>query len=155
LRERLLEAGRAERAFDVMEAALLARVRGPLERHPAVDYALCEFLAAPESVRIAHVADRTGFSARRFIELFRRQAGLTPKLFCRVQRFQRALRRIACGLPVEWTDVALDSGYFDQAHFIHDFRAFSGISPSQYQAANSRHINHVPILDEAAPVDTI
>ncbi len=147
LREQLLEAGRADRAFDVMEDALLARVRGPLERHPAVDYALREFLAAPESARIAHVADRTGFSTRRFIELFRRQAGLTPKRFCRVQRFQRALRSIASGRPVEWTDVALDGGYFDQAHFIHDFRAFSGINPSAYRATNLRHMNHVPILD--------
>ena len=147
LRERLLEAGTGDAAFDVMEQALLARVTRSLEPHPAVEFALRRFLTTPHHGTIAAVTERTGFSPRRFIELFRQQAGLTPKLFCRVQRFQQALRRIACGRPVEWTDVALDGGYFDQAHFIHDFRAFSGINPSAYRATNPRHINHVPILE--------
>jgi AraC-like DNA-binding protein len=147
LRERLLEAGTGEAAFDVMEQALAARFRRSLERHPAVSFALRQFLTTPHHGTIAAVTERTGFSPRRFIELFRQQTGLTPKLFCRVQRFQRALRRIASGRPVEWTEVALDAGYFDQAHFIHDFRAFSGINPSAYRATNPRHINHVPILE--------
>ena len=73
--------------------------------------------------------------------------GLTPKLFCRVQRFQKVLRRIRTGREVDWTGVALDSGYFDQAHFIHDFKAFSGLSPTAYAAHRTEHLNHVPILD--------
>jgi AraC-like DNA-binding protein len=147
LRDRLLEAGTGEAAFDVMEEALLARARGRLERHPAVGYGLGRFLARPEMASIGRVTAETGISPRRFIELFRREAGLTPKLFCRLQRFQRALARASLGERVEWTDVALEAGYFDQAHFIHDFRAFSGINPSAYRAANPRHPNHVPILE--------
>ncbi len=147
LRERLLESGTGEAAFDLMEEALLARVRRPLVRHPAISFALEQFIARPFAAKVAGVTDKTGFSPRRFIELFRREAGLTPKLFCRVQRFQRALRRMAAGRAVEWAELALEAGYFDQAHFIHDFRGFSGINPSAYRATNPRHINHVPILD--------
>jgi AraC-like DNA-binding protein len=147
LRERLLAADRGQAAFDILEQALIARMRRDPERHPAVSFALRRLEARPHAARIADLADRTGFSARRFIEIFRAQTGLTPKLFCRVQRFQRALRRIAEGKAVEWTEVALDAGYFDQAHFIHDFRAFSGINPSSYRALQPRHRNHVPILD--------
>jgi AraC-like DNA-binding protein len=73
--------------------------------------------------------------------------GLTPKLFCRVRRFQRVLRRIGTGRPVEWAAVAVDCGYFDQAHFIRDFHAFSGINPSAYLAGRTEHLNHVPLLD--------
>ena len=72
---------------------------------------------------------------------------MTPKLFCRVRRFQRVLQRVASGKPIEWTDVCLEAGYFDQAHFIHDFRAFSGINPSTYVENRSPFPNHVPLPD--------
>jgi AraC-like DNA-binding protein len=41
--------------------------------------------------------------------------------------------------------VALRCGYFDQAHFIHDFKAFSGISPTEYIEKRTMHLNHVPL----------
>ncbi len=62
--------------------------------------------------------------------MFRDETGFTPKVFCRIRRFHRALDRMEGRKSVEWANVALDCGYFDQAHFIHDFRAFSGINPS-------------------------
>jgi transcriptional regulator GlxA family with amidase domain len=64
-----------------------------------------------------------------------------------VRRFQRVLRRIGTGQPVEWAAVAVDCGYFDQAHFIRDFHAFSGINPSTYIAHRTEHLNHVPLVD--------
>jgi AraC-like DNA-binding protein len=112
-----------------------------------VGYALGEFHAVPEGRSIAAVTDRTGFSARRFIDLFEREVGLTPKLFCRVRRFQKVLQTIQSGCAIDWAGIALNCGYYDQAHFIHDFRAFSGINPSTYLAAHTPHLNHVPILD--------
>jgi AraC-like DNA-binding protein len=48
---------------------------------------------------------------------------------------------------VEWAALAADCGYFDQAHFIHDFRAFSGINPSTYIAQRTEHLNHVPLAE--------
>lgn len=147
LRERLLEASTPDEQISIMEGALLARARPGLERHPAVEFALQQLRIGPQTKTIADVTDKIGLSSRRFIELFRREVGLTPKLFCRVQRFQRALRRFAAGKAIDWTDVALDAGYFDQAHFIHDFREFSGINPSTYADAHSRFANHVPLPD--------
>jgi AraC-like DNA-binding protein len=79
--------------------------------------------------------------------LFQKEVGLTPKLFCRVRRFQRVLRCIQKGLAFDWTQIALECGYYDQAHFIHDFHAFSGINPSAYLAAHTAHLNHVPLAD--------
>ena len=69
------------------------------------------------------------------------------KLFCRIQRFQEVLHLIGTGRQVEWADVALTCGYFDQAHFIHDFRTFSGLNPTAYLAQRSEHLNHVPLPD--------
>ena len=60
---------------------------------------------------------------------------MTPKLYCRLARFQRLLRSIQKRKTVDWADAALNSGYFDQAHFNHDFREFSGITPTEYLAS--------------------
>ena len=91
------------------------------------------------------MTDSIGLSPRRFIEVFSQQVGLTPKRFCRVQRFQHVLRSIYTRDSVDWADLALTCGYFDQAHFIHDFRAFSGLSPTAYADQRGRHPNHVPL----------
>jgi AraC-like DNA-binding protein len=73
-----------------------------------------------------------GLSHKHFISEFRREVGLTPKLFCRVRRFQQVLAQIHSRACVSWTDVAYNCGYFDQAHFINDFRLFAGVNPSTY-----------------------
>ena len=134
----------------LLEGVLLQQASGMLEGHPVVEYATRTIILAPQIARIAEVVQATGFSSRRFIEVFRQHVGMTPKLFCRVRRFQRVLQRITSGRPVHWTDVALDCGYFDQAHFIHDFRNFSGVNPTKYLADHSGfpgHHNHLPIVE--------
>jgi AraC-like DNA-binding protein len=148
LQERSLAARTPREKLRVVEVALLENAAGMFDGQPVVEYAVGNFLAQPAIARIAQVAGKTGFSTRRFITLFKQHVGMTPKLFCRVRRFQKVLRQITSGKPVNWTAVALDSGYFDQAHFIHDFRAFAGINPSKYLADYRdfpRHPNHLPI----------
>jgi AraC-like DNA-binding protein len=107
-----------------------------------------QFHGGPHTRSIADVTEQIGLSPRRFIELFRQQVGLTPKLFCRVRRFQKVVQRVPIaqeGQRVDWSELALACGYFDQAHFIHDFRAFSGLSPTAYAELRTDHTNHVPI----------
>ena len=96
------------------------------------------------------MTDSIGLSAKRFIERFREQVGITPKVYCRIRRFQRAVTMATRGRQVEWTRVALDCGYFDQAHFIHDFRSFAGLTPSAYQSARTSFQNHVKFLQSGA-----
>ncbi len=86
-------------------------------------------------------------SPKRFIQVFSEEVGLTPKLFCRVRRFQEVLRLIEKGQHIEWAEIALTCGYFDQAHCIHDFRAFSGLNPTTYLTHRGEHRNHVPLGD--------
>jgi AraC-like DNA-binding protein len=147
LRDRLLEAPTPEAKLDVLERALWIEAVRDLERHPAVRFALREFLTVPHARTISEVTGQLGLSPRRFIQVFRDQVGLTPKLFCRVRRFQEVLRLVHEGRRTDWTEIALTCGYFDQAHFIRDFRAFSGLSPSAFLAHPREHQNHLPVLD--------
>jgi AraC-like DNA-binding protein len=145
LRDRLRETRSAAEKFRLLEAALLRCRRERLELHAAVRYALERFQCAPHILSVLGVNKEIGLSRRRFAQLFREQVGVTPKLYCRIHRFQRVVQRIASGAPVDWAEVALAGGYCDQAHFSHEFRDFSGITPGAYLASDRPSVNHVPI----------
>ena len=146
LRERLLEAPDIDGMFTVAERFLLRQAVRPFELHPGVAFALHHFCARPHRTTVASVLDRIGLSHRHFAQVFHDQVGLTPKSFSRVQRFQRVLRRVHRASCIDWTDVALGCGYYDQAHFIHDFQTFSGFTPTVYAARAIEHLNHVPLV---------
>jgi len=148
LREQLLAAKTPEATFRLLEKSLLEHVARPLERHPAVSFALQKFHGVHHTRAVSEVTEQIGLSSRRFIQVFSEEVGLTPKLFCRVQRFQDVLHLVEKGQQVEWTQIALNCGYFDQAHFIHDFRAFSGLNPRAYLTQRGEHLNHVPLREE-------
>jgi len=145
LRERLLEAATAHNRFVILEEHLLKSLRNGPERHPAVRYALNAFQSAPSTVTVADVVERTGLSPRRLIEVFRNQVGLTPKMFARLCRFRRVIGNIQPGAQIDWADIAVECGYFDQPHFIHDFREFAGVSPAVYLRDRTANPNHVRI----------
>lgn len=144
LRERLLETPAPLARFQILERFLLARAVRPLARHPAVDFALRAFQDV-QPLSVSAVVERTGWSQRRFIEVFRDEVGLAPKLFCRVVRFQQVVQKIHGQGRVNWASVAVDCGYYDQPHFIHDFQAFSGYSPATYLRVRGARLNHVPL----------
>jgi AraC-like DNA-binding protein len=147
LRERLLAAPTPDAKFCILEQTLLAQLARPLAQNSAVAFALQALHAAPDTQTIAAITAQIGFSPRRFFDLFTAEVGLTPKRFCRIRRFQAALRRIHAGSSVDWSDLALACGYFDQSHFINDFRAFSGLTPTAYLAQQGPQLNHVPLID--------
>lgn len=145
LRQQLLEARTATARFCVLETFLIRQLSRQLHRHPAVRYAIEVFQNGATTISVGSVADCTGLSARRFIEVFRREVGMTPKVFSRLSRFRAVLNAIESTTHVDWTATALKCGYFDQAHFIHDFRDFSGMSPSTYIRHRTAGPNHVRI----------
>jgi AraC-like DNA-binding protein len=96
---------------------------------------------------VKSVSESTGLSQRRFIDLFKREVGMTPKLFCRVRRFQDVLAFVRKSKTPDWSEAAYICGYFDQSHLIRDFRIFSGINPTDYALRRTNRVmeNHVPV----------
>jgi AraC-like DNA-binding protein len=138
LRERLLEAGSPSEQLRLVEAVLLERLRRARAGHPAVRAAVAALRAGGNEARVTEVATVVGLSHRRFVELFEREVGLTPKLYARLQRFHRVKQRIATlAGPPSWATFAIDCGYFDQSHMIRDFVEFSDISPASYLRGRS------------------
>jgi AraC-like DNA-binding protein len=134
----------------VVERYLSRKLKHAAPLHPAVRHAI-ERLSGENALRsVREIQLDTGFSHTRFIQLFREQVGLTPKLFGRVRRFHALMSRIDKGLPVNWADLAADCGYFDQAHLIHDFRAFAGVTPLEYSKQATLDANRKPLVTSAS-----
>ena len=131
LRERLCNATRPTDKFRVLEATLSARLAGASMHGDALQFAL-ETLSREAVTTVHDVTQRVGLSHRRFIEVFKADVGLTPKLFQRVKRFQRVVAHIQRAPAPEWSRLAVDCGFFDQSHLIRDFVEFSGFSPADF-----------------------
>lgn len=145
LREQLLAVGSPQAALNAIERWLLENFRSRA-CHPVVAFALAKFHRQPCVSSIRAVKESIGLSPKRFIERFKAEVGVTPKRYCRLLRFQRAVARAHKAAPVDWTQLALECGYFDQAHFIHEFGDFAGLTPSAYQQASTAFQNHVTFL---------
>ena len=142
MRDRLGATGNLEEQLDVLESMLAARLPRVHGLHPAIAQALEQFATTSD---VGSVVKETGYSHRRFIALFSKAVGLTPKRYCRVLRFQGALRRMAARPRAPWIEVALDAGYSDQPHFNREFRELVGVTPGEYRRVAPTLTHHVPI----------
>jgi AraC-like DNA-binding protein len=152
LREELLGARDVAAMFRILERTLLARLRRSPAVQPVVNFAIANLCQPGANARVSDVAERAGLSSRRLIDLFRVQTGLAPKAFQRVRRFQQVLKTLRagtgigkCGVDRNWAELAAGCGFYDQAHFIHEFKLFSGLTPGEYVTLATPHLNHVPM----------
>ena len=147
LRNDLREALTPEKKFAILEAALLHRLSQSKSPHRSsvIDFALTHLHRSPGTTTIAELTRQIGLSPRRLSQLFHEQVGVSPKLYCRIQRFQQVVQHLHQGEDIHWAELALTCGYYDQSHFANDFRAFSGLSPTTYSATQRRWSNHIPL----------
>lgn len=128
---------RAASRFLIKKLASSSRELSPV--HTAVH----TILHRKGNIDIPALAKEYGISKRQFERKFKEVAGLSPKLYSRVARFQAATHFKLSG-RADLTEVAYACGYYDQSHFIHDFREFSGYTPKEYfwnEAEGTQYMN--------------
>ena len=148
LREQLLAADSIPRMFVLIELFLCQQAGDGLEEDLTtrrIDYAMSSMIHQPSLRSLSHLSDKIGYSQKHFINLFRQQVGVPPKQYLRIMRFQKAICAIEENAVIQWNRVALESGYFDQAHFIHDFKRLSGFTPNEYLKRKSSVLNYIPV----------
>ncbi len=132
IEQRLADASSFGERVDVATAFLLKRVTG---RAPdAVAVAANRVLDDCGGLRICDAAASAGLSVRQFERRFCEEVGVAPKRYARIVRFHAALQAKTTVAKRAWTDIAHEFGYYDQMHMVHDFRRFSGDTPTKFFA---------------------
>lgn len=147
VREQMLETGDIDRRFALMEKFLLDKFASRLVVDECVSFAVGEMSRNPDRLNIARMNAKIGYSQKHFISMFKRRVGLTPKTYLKIMRFQKAISTIesAPERSIDWAAMSYDCGFYDQSHFINDFRVFSGFTPEEYLTKKSDYLNYVPV----------
>lgn len=131
LHEEMAEAASHEHRLQMVEEFLLAHVR-PTRPDPEVAAAVALIERSQAQVRVHEIARRVGLSQSALERRFRRFVGATPRKFASIVRLQNVIRLHESG--ADFTAIAHGAGYYDQAHFIHDFKRFTGHAPTAFFA---------------------
>ncbi|MEP7322781.1 MAG: AraC family transcriptional regulator [Saprospiraceae bacterium] len=145
LREKIQEVSVIAQKFSTVEKFLLKKFSSQLVINPFIDFAVNKILASPHQISIEQISKKVGYSQKHLIKLFKDNVGLTPKGFLKIIRFQKVISGISEAKFPDWTAVAFESGYYDQAHFINDFKVFSGFTPKQYLQKQYEFLNYIPV----------
>lgn len=121
-------------AFEsVLRAAFAARVdTNPLRPTPALIQAVMTATRSQGLVRVDDLASVARVTPRQLERQFAVHVGLSPKRFLRVLRFQHVIGALREPMHSTWPDIAVRHGFYDQAHFINDFRSFTGETPGAW-----------------------
>jgi AraC-like DNA-binding protein len=146
--------------FDIVENMIAARLASAPVPPAGLLHSWRILQESPNQVDLARLPEDFGCSRRYLIAQFHKYFGMTPKMIARISRFHLALAAVhrlgrrdplprtegkpyldcqadesvhtATQATIRWTDLALDCGYYDQSHFINEFRSFSGLSPLEF-----------------------
>jgi AraC-like DNA-binding protein len=148
LRERLATSHGPHEMLTVLEEELRRRLSEAaglrLVRHTGGVIA-----ATGGAVAIRDLTASAGVSSTHLAQRFKELVGVTPKRLARTWRFAATVLAIDPAGRVDWADLAAGGGYFDQAHFGHEFQAFTGLTPTRYLEVRRRFLREHPghVLD--------
>lgn len=137
LHDQLAAAHEPHLMLTLLEEALVRQLREPpgLDLVRRVSTAIA---ATGGTVAIGDLGAANGVSSTYLARIFKEIIGITPKRLARVHRFATTVLAIDPAQPIDWADVAARAGYFDQAHFSHEFREFTGFTPGRYVEVRRR-----------------
>ena len=131
LGERMQDAAGWDERFDLLDCALAECIAGARIETSIVAWAVRRIEETGGAVEMRALARELGYSRKHVITLFRDHVGLPPKLLARIVRFDGLLRHLRTGAARSWADLALDCGYYDQAHLVREVRRFTGLTPTE------------------------
>ena len=145
LRDKIRDTESIQNKFDLVEQHIIQYYLNRLAENPFVEYMISEICSRPDQTSIKGITSKVGFSQKHLIKIFREHVGVTPKEFLKVIRFQKAIEEIEQNRSINWTSVALDCGFYDQSHFISDFKKYSGFTPNDYLRQRGEFLNYIPV----------
>jgi AraC-like DNA-binding protein len=131
---RIMEKGSIQEKIAFLEYFLIQKLNindRKLKKFKLVESICNQVVNEQQPFRIDNLASYYGFSERYIQKLFLDFVGISPKIFFNIQRFNKSLKLIQSN-DYSLTSIAYDCAYFDQSHFIKEFKTFSGVTPSKF-----------------------
>lgn len=132
VRERLCAAPTTEAGLALFEQLMRTRLCDEREEQKIVEYGIAEIRRRRGSLSIRQLCDDISISQNHLGTQFKRVVGTTAKELALLYRFEQVLRAIRPNGPMDWTEIALRYGYYDQSHLNKTFLAFTGHNPTDY-----------------------
>lgn len=149
LREKLYSAKTSKDKFKLAEQFLSERFDSDFLPDGSIYKAIDSIQCDPEFMETSmmKLIEESGFSKKHFIDLFKKSVGVTPKYFQRILRFNCILPKVQKQSDISWPQISAACGFYDQAHFIREFRQFSGYNPESFLTKQKGHgeVNFFPI----------
>jgi len=136
IEERIVSAKTNDDRITILQQYLFKELKKNYKEDKTIEYCLWQMNCAKGQLSIGNLSDTAGISNRQLLRRFNDQVGLSPKEFARITKFINSLSILKKYPAMSLTEMAYESGYYDQAHFIHDYKEFSGYSPGQLLASN-------------------
>jgi len=134
LADEVLSAGTSMQRISVIERFLTKRLQNNTGNSDRVAWCTAAIARNNGNISIEQLAHEANMSRRQLERQFASHVGLSPKLYARITRFHQAMQAIEQKAQSSLTALAYDHGFYDQPHFIRDFKTFTGMSPRQYYA---------------------
>lgn len=131
--EQLQEATTYAQMFTIVEAFLLKKLSKLRSKLP-IDSVFPLIVKMGGLISVKDIASKSCVSTRQLERQFQQRIGMSPKFFLRLTRFSKAWLMKENNPTWSWTTIAHQCGYFDQMHFIRDFKEFAGVTPSIIEA---------------------
>lgn len=139
IRNQVGDTASATETLRVMEEELRAQfVAAPSHGLDLVQHTAGRLASSHGAIPVSALTDAAGVSSTHLAMQFKSHVGITPKRVARIYRFARLILSVNALRPVDWADLAQTAGYFDQAHFIKEFKDFTGHTPTEYLTLRRR-----------------
>jgi len=135
LEEKIMIAPDNRKRVEILTAYLEARLNNQPLPDNNIIASIKHVIHSKEPGSVIQLADKFNLSVRQFDRKFKQYAGFSPKTYLRLTRLHNAIQR--SGTNKSLTQLALECGYYDQSHFVHDLKMFTGYKPSFYFSGNA------------------
>ena len=145
LRETIGDLTDLDKITRLIEEYLIKKFDGTSVTNESVMYVANQIFFSENEVSVNELVKKAGYSHKHFISLFKKQVGTSPKNLQRIVRLQRIIQMVKNKPEIKWTDVLYQFSFYDPAHFNHDFKELTGMTPEQYMSNRTFDENHCVI----------
>ena len=145
-RDKLINIDVPEKRVMTVENFLLDISKNKLDLCSSIEISLKELGKHKNSFKIKELAEKIGYSHKHLVHLFEEKVGITPKYYSRIIKFQQAVMSLEKRQNVDWFDLAYQCSYYDQSHFVNEFKKFSGLNPTSYLKEKGEIVNYIPVF---------